>query len=287
MGRRAGGRALNERLDRTSYVLEIEDTFQRPTLAERLWIPHYLPQWSSREASEARYEVSGGLLRLKIEADQEPWNRDIDGELRVSSLQTGVFAGPVGSDIGQHRFRPGLTVREAQESTALYTPQYGLFELRARALDDPDAMVALWMIGYEDEPTRSAEICVCEIFGRDVGADSARIGMGLHPFGDPSITDAFSAESVRIDARQSHLYSVVWAPEFVAFYVDDRRIKVVHQSPSYPMQFMLGIYEFRDSPGPSVDRGPYPKVFEVEAFRGYRPRAPQAQEPPRVAGHRS
>ena len=183
------------------------------TLDERLWIPHYLPHWSSREASAARYEVGGGLLRLKIEADQAPWNPDVDGELRVSSLQTGVFAGPVGSDIGQHRFKRGLTVREAQESVALYTPRYGLFELRARALDDPAAMVALWMIGYEDVPTRSAEICVCEIFGRDVGPDTARIGMGLHPFGDPSITDAFSAESVRIDVRQVHTYSVVWAPD--------------------------------------------------------------------------
>ena len=105
------------------------------------------------------------------------------------------------------------------------------------------------MIGYEDEPDRSAEICVCEIFGRDVGRDTARVGMGLHPFGDPSITDAFSAESVRIDARQTHTYSVVWAPDFVAFYVDDRRIKVVHQSPSYPMQFMLSIYEFRGESG--------------------------------------
>ncbi len=207
-----------------------------------------------------------------------------DGELRVSSLQTGVFAGPVGSDIGQHRFKRGLTVREAQESVALYTPRYGLFELRARALDDPAAMVALWMIGYEDVPTRSAEICVCEIFGRDVGPDSARIGMGLHPFGDPSITDAFSAESVRIDVRQAHTYSVVWAPDSVAFYIDDRLIKVVHQSPSYPMQFMLGIYEFRDRPDGPVDHGRYPKVFAVEAFRGYRPRVSQAQEPPRMAG---
>ena len=179
-----------------------------------------------------------------------------------------------------------MIVREAQENAALYTPQYGLFELRARALDDPAAMVALWMIGYEDEPARSAEICVCEIFGRDVGPDTARVGMGLHPFGDPSIADAFSAESVQIDARQTHTYSVVWAPDIVAFYVDDRPIKVVHQSPSYPMQFMLSIYEFRDGPGAPVDRERYPKVFEVEAFRGYRPRDPQAHVAPRVARRR-
>ena len=38
-----------------------------------------------------------GGLRLLIEADQEPWCPEFDGEVRVSSLQTGVFAGPVGS----------------------------------------------------------------------------------------------------------------------------------------------------------------------------------------------
>ena len=274
------------RLDRRDYVLEIEDTFQGPTLDERLWIPHYLPHWSSREAAAARYEVGGGLLRLKIEADQEPWNRDVDGELRVSSLQTGVFAGPVGSDIGQHRFRRGLVVREAQESAALYTPRYGLFELRARALDDPAAMVALWMIGYEDEPDRSAEICVCEIFGRDVGRDTARVGMGLHPFGDPSITDAFSAESVRIDARQTHTYSVVWAPDLVAFYVDDRRIKVVHQSPSYPMQFMLSIYEFRGDPGAPSIASAIPRSSRSKPSEAIDLGIPHAQEPPRVGGRR-
>jgi hypothetical protein len=267
----------SERLDRRDFVLEVEDTFQQPTLDKRLWIPHYLPQWSSREASAARYEVGRGLLQLRIEADQEPWNREMDGELRVSSLQTGLFAGPVGSDVGQHRFRQGLIVREAQENVALYTPQYGLFELRARALADPAAMVALWMIGYEDEPDRSAEICVFEIFGRNVGPDTARIGMGLHPFGDPSITDAFSAEPVRIDARETHTYSVVWALAFVAFYVDDRLVKVVHQSPSYPIQFMLSIYEFRGGSDDPVDRERYPMVFAVEAFRGYRHRDLQAR----------
>jgi len=106
----------------------------------------------------------------------------------VSSLQTGWFAGPVGSKIGQHRFNPDAVVREAQPNRRLYTSRYGLFEMRAKAIDDPRGMVALWMIGYEDQPERSAEICVCEIFGRDVGPDQAAVGMGVHPFGDPRIS---------------------------------------------------------------------------------------------------
>jgi hypothetical protein len=98
------------------------------------------------------------------------------------------------------------------------------------------------------------------------------------------VSGAFSAESVPIDVRRAHTYSVVWAPDYVAFYVDDRPIKVVHQLPSYPMQFMLSIYDFRDRPGAPIDRGRYPKVFAVEAFRGYRPRVSQAEKPPGVAG---
>jgi hypothetical protein len=40
------------------------------TLDQTRWLPHYLPQWSSREASAARYRLGGGLLRLVVEADR-------------------------------------------------------------------------------------------------------------------------------------------------------------------------------------------------------------------------
>ncbi len=258
-------------LDRTGYELEVEDCFDRFVLNEKLWIPYYLPQWSSRTASAARYAVDNGTLRLLIEADQEPWSAEYTGHLRVSSLQTGIFAGPVGSTTGQHHFQKGILVKEAQRSRALYTPRYGLFELQAQALDDPTNMVALWMIGYEDRPTRSAEICICEIFGRDVSPHQARVGMGLHPFGDPRIKDEFSAEIVDIDARQTHTYAAEWTPHDVAFYIDDQLIKVVYQSPSYPMQFMLNIYEFADGPDLPSPFEAYPKTFVVKSFRGYRP----------------
>ena len=248
------------------YELEFEDTFEGDALDEGRWLPHYLPHWSTLERSAARFEIGEGWLRLLIEADQQPWCPELDGQVRVSSLQTGVFAGPVGSAIGQHRFNPGAVVREAQRNSRLYTPQYGLFEMRARATDDPLNMVALWMIGYEDQPHRSAEICICEIFGRDVGSDHAAVGMGVHPFGDPRIVDDFSAEQVAIDAREFHVYAAEWTPDRVAFFVDHQRIKTVHQSPSYPMQLMLSIYEFTGEPSTTG----YPKQFTVDYVRGYR-----------------
>jgi hypothetical protein len=269
----AGARRVVDPARKDGYELAFEDSFDEATLDQTRWLPHYLPQWSSREASAARYRLGDGALRLIIEADQPPWCPEFDGQTKVSSLQTGVFAGPVGSTVGQSRFNPDLVVRQAQDDSRLYTPQYGLFELRAKAIEDPRCMVALWMIGYEDEPDRSAEICICEIFGRDVGAGRAGVGMGLHPFGDPRIRDEFSVEDLAIDIRDFHLYAAEWTPEYVAFFVDHRLVKLVEQSPAYPMQFMLGLYEFPDDGQAPEPAHPYPKQFVVDYFRGYRPTA--------------
>ena len=249
------------------YVLEFEDAFEGKDLDRSRWLPHHLPHWSSRAASAARYELADRALHLLIEVDQQPWCPEFDGPTRVSSLQTGLYAGSVGSSIGQHRFRPDAVVREAQRNVRLYTPTFGVFELRAKAIADARCMVSLWMIGYEDSPERSAEICVCEIFGKNVKRRSALIGMGVHPFGDPNISDDFEEVPVPIDVREFHSYAVEWTPERVTFFVDGESVRAVDQSPTYPMQFMLGIYEFGE---PDPSSGSYPKRFSVDRFRAYR-----------------
>jgi hypothetical protein len=253
----------------SGYELEFEDHFDAGTLDLRRWVPHYLPQWSSRARSAARYSIGDSCLRLRIEAEQKPWCPEFDGNVRVSSFQTGAFAGPLGSAVGQHRFTREAVVREEQSNVRLYTPQYGFFELRAKAVDDPLSMVALWMIGYEDEPERSAEICICEIFGRDVTPTAAHVGMGVHPFGDPDIVDDFSAELLPIDAREFHVYAADWAPDHVEFFVDAESVKVIEQSPAYPMQLMLNIYEFPAEDGAGERGDEYPKEFVVDYVRGY------------------
>jgi len=257
-------------VDRPGWVLEFDERFDGPDLDRGRWIPHYLPHWSSRDRSAARYRLGDGALRLRIEADQPPWCPEFDGGVRVSSLQTAVFAGPLGSAIGQHRFNPSAVVRETQPETRLYTPRYGLVEVRAKAVADPRCMVALWMIGVEDEPGHSAEICVCEIFGRTVQPDSTRVGMGVHPFGDRRIVDDFAAETVPVDATQFHTYAAEWSPQQVAFSIDGQPIKTVHQSPAYPMQLMLGIYEFPAEDGAWPVSEMYPKEFVVDHLLGYR-----------------
>jgi beta-glucanase (GH16 family) len=97
--------------------------------------------------------------------------------------------------------------------------------------------------------------------------------MGVHPFGDPRIADDFAAETLPIDACEFHVYAAEWTPEAIAFFVDDRHVKTVGQSPAYPMQLMLNIYEFPDDSGFGSPASAYPKEFTVDYVRGYRPLA--------------
>lgn len=255
------------------YALAFADEFEGRDLDLTRWLPAHLPQWSSRAQAAARYELRDGHLLLQIAEDQEPWCPELDGTTKVSSLQTGVFSGPVGTTIGQHRFNERAVVREAQPARRLYTPLHGFFEVRARAVADARTMVAFWMIGYEDTPVRSGEICVCEIFGSDVEPGRAVVGMGVHPFGDPELVDDFERAPLPIDATELHTYAAEWTPTQVRFFVDGDLVKVSAQSPSYPMQLMLGVYEFDEPTDPAVRQGAterYPKEFVVDHVRGYR-----------------
>ena len=258
---------MPDSIDDTRYELEFDADFSGADLDPAQWLPHYLPQWSSRERTRARYEVGGGRLTLRIDADQAPWSEEYDGSVRVSNLQTAVRSGPMGSGSGQHPFREGLVVREAQPDVRLYTPRYGLVEVRAAATVGEHSMAALWMIGVEDAPEQSAEICVFEIFGRDIGEGAALVGMGVHPFKDPAISDDFAKVTLQGDAREFHDYAVEWAPGSTRFFIDGREVRRSDQSPDYPMQLMLDLFHFPPESGEVVE---YPQAFTVEWVRGYR-----------------
>ncbi|HEX9925630.1 MAG TPA: glycoside hydrolase family 16 protein [Anaerolineae bacterium] len=126
---------------------------------------------------------------MRITEDQQPWCPEFDGQVKASCIQTGLFAGPVGSSI--------------------------------------------------------------------------------HPWADPNLTDAFYQDPLDIDATKFHVYAHEWTPTHVDFYVDNQKISRINQSPAYPMQFMLAIYEL---PGADVNAA-YPKEFVVGYVRGYQPEA--------------
>jgi hypothetical protein len=270
----AAGDAPANPIEKPGYVLEFHDEFTGAELDSAKWLPFHLPQWSSRAQSAPSYELRDGALVLRISEDQAPWCPEFDGPNRCSSLQTGVFSGPLGSAVGQHRFSAACVVREEQEPRRTYTPQYGYFEIRARAVANPLNHVALWMIGYEDAPERSGEIAIMEIMGAGVTPRHSRIGYGVHPWGDPALVDAFYEDEIPLDAAGFHIYAAEWAPGRIDFFIDNKQIRTIHQSPSYPMQLMLGIYERPREEGGAARRDPadrYPKEFAIDYVRVYQP----------------
>jgi len=251
------------------HALVFAEEFDDPELDRSVWLPHYLPAWSSRAASAATYEVRDSCLHLTIPRDQGLWcAEDHQPPTRVSGIQSGSFSGPVGSALGQQPFRANQTVREEQETFWGWTPDGGYIEMRARGVVTPRSMVAFWMVGLEDRTERSAEICVTEMFGDAVvPGESVAVGMGLHLFRDPEVSGDFEAVRLPLDVADFHTYAVDWAPERVEFLVDGAMVRRCPRPPSYPMQMMIAVFDFPErSNGHDHDAVP---SLVVDYLRGY------------------
>jgi hypothetical protein len=233
------------------------DHFDGSALDESVWVPHYLPMWSSRAETRADHTVADSELRLRIAPALGLWCAgDHEPPLRVSGIQSGIFSGEVGSTIGQQPFKDGLLVREAQPTHWGWTPRYGRIEVRARMTLGRSSMAAVWLSGLEQHPSESGEICIFEIFGNSLRRHSAAVGVGLKPFRDPKLTRAFAAPRVPIDVGEFHVYAADWKPDGIEFLVDGGLVETVRQSPAYPMQMMVAVFDFPDDAGAAPDHVP-------------------------------
>ena len=226
----------------------LEERFHGSTLNRDVWLPHYLPAWSSREQTRASFGFRDGL-RLTVPVNHPLWCRgDHFPPLRVSGLQTGSWSGPAGSTRGQQRFRDGQIVREEQPRFEGWLISSGRVEIRARMSLSQRSMAALWMSGFEDDPAQEqcGEVCVFEIFGKAAHLDppSAEVGIGIKPFRDPRLTDDFAAPRLPIDVTTPHDFAVRWDASEAVFTVDDEVVRRCSRPPTYPHQMMLAVFDF-------------------------------------------
>ena len=244
------------------------EEFDNPDLDTAVWSPHYLPAWSSRALTAATYSISDSCLHLSIPPDQPLWLAGEHSPLRVSGIQSGNGSGPVGSTLGQQPPFDGAVVREHQPDFHGWTPAGGYLEIRMRAVVSPRSMFAWWMVGLDDVPERSAEICVAEIFGDTItSSPSAAVGTGLHPFRDPSVVDDFSTTVLPIDVSDFHDYAVEWTADAVEFYVDGTVVRRCVNPPTYPMQMMLAVFDFPERSNGDDDHL-VPEMV-IDHLRGY------------------
>ena len=88
------------------------------------------------------------------------------------------------------------------------------------------------MIGFEDAPEHSAEICIFEFKSENLGQISLTIGFGIYSFQALTFTDEFFEETFAIDTSEFNVYAAEWAPTGVAFYINRVKIKTVDHIPA-------------------------------------------------------
>jgi len=221
------------------------DDFDNPDLDPKVWLPHYLPMWSSREATRASYRIEDSCLVLDIPPEQGRWLPDDHSPLRLSGVQSGSRSGPVGSTAGQQAVYPGQLVREEEPEFAGHLQKHGHLEIRCRMRISPRSMAAMWLCGFEEEPEHCGEICVVEVFGKDlVPGESAEVGVGLKQIRDPDLAEDFAAPRLPIDVAEFHTYAVDWGSEEAVFSVDGEEVRRCPAPPTYPLQVMVAVFDF-------------------------------------------
>jgi hypothetical protein len=253
-------------------VGDVAEDFAGSDLDRSTWLTAYLPAWSSTAASAASYVVEDGVLRLFIPPDQGLWCAgDHEPPLRVSGIQSGSWSGPVGSTRGQQRFREGQAVREEQGRFEGWLPSGGRVEVRCAMTLSPRSMAALWLSGFEDDPAQEqcGELCVVEVFGKDLRPGSAEIGVGIKAFRDPALRQDFAAPRIAVDVAEPHAYAVEWDAAEAVFTVDGRVVRRCAGPPTYPMQVMVAVFDFPEwSDGADDHLVPELRVASIHGRQG-------------------
>jgi hypothetical protein len=244
----------------------LNDDFDAVDIDRAVWLPHYLPAWSSLDRTVAAWMVNCSELTLTIPLEHPRWCSEEHPEpLRVSGVQSGNRSGPVGSTEGQQRFRDDLVVREAQPRFAGWLAESGRVEIRMRMELSTRSMGAMWLAGFEEHAQDAGEICVAEVFGQSVDPGrSAEIGMGVKAVNDPRLTDDFAAPRLDLDVTEYHTYAVEWDASAARFEVDSLIVRACPRPPTYPMQIMIALFDF---PAWGPDLGHEPSL-SVDWVRG-------------------
>jgi hypothetical protein len=226
----------------------LDEGFDGTELDRSVWLPHYLPAWSSLATTRADHEVRESHLTLRIRPEQALWCADLHPEpIRVSGLMSGNHSGPVESTLGPQPLVDGQRVREAQQRFEGWLQRTGHVEITCRMTLSPRSMAALWLAGWEEDPLDSGELCVVEIFGRSIAkGPSAEVGMGVKRLRDPRLIQDFDAPRLAIDAATDHTYAVDWDADEAVFSVDGAVVRRCPRPPTYPMQLMVAVFDFPD-----------------------------------------
>ncbi len=210
----------------------IDDDFSTGELGS-VWVPHYLPHWTTPDRSAARLAFTPGGLDLRIDEDQLEW-RPEDAPMRVSNLQTALLLGS-----------PGRT----WEHTAT-VPTASTFARTHRRACDTRRLPAVSTSRCGPAPTPTA----CPPSGwsapnttiratrvrsasREIDADavggSTRVRCGLKAHHDDRLRTDMITTTVPHDAARLLTWSVEWGGGVTTIGCEGRVVAEFDQAPAY------------------------------------------------------
>lgn len=142
-------------------------------------------------------------------------------------------------------------MREEQPRFAGWLLTEGRVAIRCRMDLSHRSMAAMWLAGFEEHPDEGGELCVVEVFGRSVTAETAEVGIGSKQVHDPDLRGDFRSPRIAVDVSKFHDYAVEWTPGAASFSLDGTVIHRTTEVPAYPMQIMIAVFDF---PGWSTGR---------------------------------
>lgn len=252
------------------YTLDFNEEFDGTALDTSRWLPNYLPHFVAPENIDdtaARYTVSDGTIKLRVEQDQPPWNPDQDGTVVSSAIQTY-------NANNWHKFNGSAVNRNDLPTFNGYTTKYGYFEVRAKLSNaGGGGHQAVWLVGTN--PTGGqAEIDFIETFFST--PDKWRIA--AYGWGDPDFLSAWTLDTVPVSGeptQEFHVYGMDWTPWELKFYYDGQLVKTINDAPNQAMGIIMNIYTGAGSGQPNAV---WPKQWEVDYLRVFKSDAGYSEE---------
>ena len=262
-------KTINDKLYREVFY----DDFDNESLDKNYFVDRYLPSWTTKPLSKAKYDISDSVLSLKIEENQEAWC-SADGTLRTCGIMTGVKD-------KMHRFNSSCTVKTNYETYWGLIARNGYFEVKCKGVNCSGMHTAWWLIGiqdqiYDDGRTQTAEIDVFEIMGNN---DATKWRTNLLNVESSNITEITTVNSIDADmSADFHVWGMEWTTNneglsTLDFYIDGTKFKTITSTNlDYPLVQLFSMYEY---PGGSWSgeldtTKPYPKTFDIDYIKLYK-----------------
>jgi len=127
-----------------------------------------------------------------------------------------------------------------------FTQTYGRFEARLKIPRGQGLWPAFWMLGNDIATNpwpNNGEIDIMENIGAEPGTVHGSLHGPGYSGGNP-LTGQYTLPGGAALANDFHTYAVDWQPGSLVFSVDGTPVRRIGQSPNYPVQLMLAVFDF-------------------------------------------